>query len=157
MSLTIHRQSFFRVAWSRVAAAAIIGLGACAPSSAVGPLVEPPEWRLTAIEAASPAVDVSLSPAVPTARFSPEPGYPSRGSLSGYSGCNTYGARFTARSGGQLHVEALFTTYVGCTPVTGPIEAAYYQHVQRAVSYRVENKTLRIFTNEGVTLRFDRL
>ena len=67
--------------------------------------------------------------------------------LSGSSGCNTYGASYTL-TGSQIHITDLRSTLVFCDDAgVMELEFAYTQALQRVESVRIDGDTL---TLEGV-------
>lgn len=139
---------------ARSALAALLVLSGCNASTALGPLSVATEWRLIAIESADPALEIAALPVVPTLRLTPDPNNPTRGTLSGFSGCNKFTANYALQSGDRITVGALVTTYVGCAPSTGLVQAALYHHLGRVARYRVVSDTFELMTDEAATLRF---
>ena len=65
-------------------------------------------------------------------------------SLSGSSGCNTYGASYTL-TGNQIHITEMRSTLVFCEDAgVMELEAAYTQALQRVESIRIDGDTLTL-------------
>lgn len=65
-------------------------------------------------------------------------------SLSGSSGCNTYGASYTL-TGNQIHITEMRSTLVFCEDAgVMELEAAYTQTLQRVESIRIDGDTLTL-------------
>jgi heat shock protein HslJ len=100
------------------------------------------QWYLKAIE------DTAAVPgSEPTAYFA------SDGTLSGYTGCNTYFGRYTA-SGDQITITGLSSTAAACPEPQLSQETVFLQGLSQAQSYEVLDTRLRIFTTENEALFF---
>lgn len=69
--------------------------------------------------------------------------------LSGSSGCNTYGASYTL-TGAQIHITGMRTTLMLCEDVdVMDLEATYTQALQRVDSVRIDGDTLTLEGDNG--------
>lgn len=70
-------------------------------------------------------------------------------SLSGNSGCNTYGASYTL-TGNQIHITEMRSTLVFCEDAgVMDLEFAYTQALQRVESIRIDGDTLTLEDANG--------
>ena len=69
--------------------------------------------------------------------------------ISGNAGCNNYGASFSIDKD-QIKFETPFATKMYCTNM--PIEKAFFECLQNASSYQIENGKLKLFSPENKEL-----
>jgi heat shock protein HslJ len=100
------------------------------------------QWYLIAIED-----DAAVPGSEPTAYFA------SDGSLSGYTGCNSYSGRFTA-SGDQITITGLASTGAACPEPQLTQETVFLQGLSQAQRFEVSDTRLRLYTTVNAALFF---
>jgi len=127
-----------------LAAAAALAAGGCAQDATQD--IEGVTWVLSRYEDGSGEVVGVLDGTRVDAYFSD-------GSVSGTGGCNSYSGEYTS-SDGSIEIGALVQTEIFCMEPEGVMdqEAAFFQAMSRASSYRLEDSSLVLEDEEGGTL-----
>jgi heat shock protein HslJ len=98
-------------------------------------------WKLSTINGQAPIAGSTI-----TAKFE-------KGEISGNSGCNSYGGKFSA-SGSKLSPSELVMTEMACMDPQGVMdqETAFLQALNQAASYSVKDGSLEIQNAAGETI-----
>lgn len=107
------------------------------------------EWRLTYLRGQEPLGEAKISLQVenrdPLQIF------------GGQGGCNGYGATNLADKVGEVEINAVESTAIGCPGSTGRQEKLYFHALRDAAAYRIRDGLLEIRNVEGKKiLAFDR-
>jgi heat shock protein HslJ len=116
---------------------------ACSPGPGAGGRLEGTEWIVRSI-----AIDGQLTIAE-EGRYA-DATFDTR-RISGWSGCNTYDARY--RSGGRtLFVSPAAVTLMACDEATMAFEQAYLANLDASRFYTASRTTLTVYGADGSTL-----
>ena len=104
-------------------------------------MLEGPTWKLVSFGLTRMAV-----PKKATIRFKD-------GTYSGHGGCNGVGGSYVVKGGG-LKLSAGFSTMMACKELN--LEHNYMKALSSVVSYRVGERTLELYSQEKMLLRFQK-
>lgn len=103
-----------------------------------------PTWQATGINNGAEAVVSALEAAEVTAVFAED------GTVSGSSGCNTYGGSYTV-DGSSIAIGPLASTEMACSEPDGVMtqETQFLVAMERASEYRIDGSTLELRDDTG--------
>lgn len=99
-------------------------------------------WRLDGIGGGGDTVSSVLAGTEVTATFDPD------GRLAGSGGCNGYGAPYSV-DGDAIQIAEIAATAIGCEPDVMAQEAAFFEALGRAATFRIEGSTLMLLDASG--------
>jgi len=73
------------------------------------------------------------------------------GTVSGFSGCNTFSGRYASTPPAKIAISALATTKMMCTPEAMQLETEYLAALTTATTYRRSGTTLNLRDDSGAT------
>jgi len=113
------------------------------------------EWQLENISLDSGDIEEPPSPVNLT--FTPNPVDSRAFEYQGTSTCNVYAGNLLLFTEEVLLLTDLLTTEMLCDPQSlNTFESLYYDSIQQSNTYRIDQETLSLTTEDGITLNFSR-